>query len=197
MNHAEAKTAYDAALAAEQSAQAALDTAKEAKNAALLSASRTGVAPDDKTIIAAAAAVTTASTRLEMAAMVRADAETTMYQAEIDWLTDEAAKLVTRYADAGAAATQAGDRARQAFADAQSALTEWLAANQARTAVASDAAMFDASVDAAWSKTNPILGGKHMSERPKSRIRAHGVGRHITVQLIGPIGETVPVQEVR
>ena len=36
MNHAEAKTAYDAALAAEQSAQAALDTAKEAKNAALL-----------------------------------------------------------------------------------------------------------------------------------------------------------------
>lgn len=197
MNHAEAKSAYDAALTAEHAAQVALDAAIEAKRTALLSASRTGVAPDDKTIIAAAAAVTTASTRLDMAAMVRADAETAMHQAEIDWLTDEAARLVTRYADAGAAATAAGDCARQAFADAQTALAEWQAAHQARAVAAGDAAHFDASVDATWAKTNPILADQHMSTRPKTRIRPHGIGRHVTLQLAGPVGERVPVNEVR
>lgn len=197
MNFTEAKTAYDAALTAEATAQTALDAATEAKNTALLSASRSGAAPDDKAIIAAATAVTTASTRLEMATMARADAERVMYEAEISWLTDEAVKLVARYADAGAAATKAGDRARQAFADAAEALADWQAAHQARASAASDAAMFDAQVDAAWAKTNPLLADQHMSTRPKTRIRPHGIGRHVTLQLAGPVGERVPVNEVR
>ncbi len=197
MNFAEAKAAHDRALTAEQLAQKDLDAAKEAKNQALINASRAGAKPDDPAIVSATTALETASTRLEMAALALADAAHHMHEVEIRELADRAAALVAAHSAATDAAKAASQKARDALQAAQDAVESWRGARYAVAAAAREGTQHDMFIEAR-AASNPILMGIPNPERPRTRLQTQGSGssQSFDVALLAPTGLRLRVADV-
>jgi hypothetical protein len=183
MNLKDLQSAYQTAIAAESTAKTAHDQATASRNEVLLTLSREAGPADDKRIVQADAAIKTTSTALEMAALARADAERAVHLAEIDWLTGEAERLKAAHASASEGAKQSAERARQALADAQAALQEWMVAGADAAQASRAGALFDTTVDTGYSLTNALLAEMPRSERPKTRL-VHGTGTNRNLEII-------------
>lgn len=185
----EAKSAHDRALTAEQLAQKDLDAAKEAKNQALINASRSGAKPDDPAIVSATTAVTTATTRAEMTALALADAAHHMHEVEIRELADRAAALVGAHANAVQNARAASQAAKNALAAAEEAVQTWRDARQMVAQAGREGVMFDDLVTG-LALSNPLLAATPVPERPKTRLHVAGSGSSpaFDIALVAPTG---------
>lgn len=179
----EFQSAYHAAVAAESTAKTAHDEAITSREAILLALSREGGDATDKRIITADAAIKATATALEMAGLARADAERAAHEAEVAWLTAEAARFKAAHTSAEEAAQSAATHARQALADAQLALDGWMTARGDAARASQAAALFDSSI-AAYAATNPVLAAIPGPERPKTRLTGGGgVNRNLQIVL--------------
>lgn len=180
----ELQSAYQTTIAAEATAKTAHDQAVTARNGILLTLSREGGPADDKRVVAADAAIKTTGTAAEMAELARSDAEHAMHLAEIDWLSTEAAKLKAAHTIDRAAAKESAEHARQAFADAQAALLEWMNTSAEAQNASQAGAMFDDSINSAYAVTNQVLAAMPSSERPKTRLPfGGGINRNLQIVL--------------
>lgn len=180
----EFQSAYHAAVAAESTAKAAHDQAVAARNGILLTLSREGGPADDKRVVAADAVIKTTGTASEIAELARADAERAMHESEIRWLTTEAARLKAAHTSAEEAAKTAAAHAQQSLADAQQALSVWMAASADAANASQMGAMFDTSIGSAYALTNPVLAAMPSSERPKTRLPfGGGINRNLQIVL--------------